>query len=64
MAIRSKLSHPEATAHQTYKKTTLANGIRVITEEITSVKSASIGIWINTGSRNETDSTNGISHFI
>ncbi|MFA5833191.1 MAG: pitrilysin family protein [Bacteroidota bacterium] len=53
-----------SSAHQSYKKTTLANGIRVITEEITSVKSASIGIWINTGSRNETETSNGISHFI
>ena len=64
MTIRSKLSHSESAALQSYKKTTLANGIRVISEEITSVKSASIGIWINTGSRNETDETNGISHFI
>jgi predicted Zn-dependent peptidase len=64
MAIRSKLSHTDAAVHHSYQKTTLANGIRVISEEITSVKSASIGIWINTGSRNETAETNGISHFI
>ncbi|MFA6468350.1 MAG: pitrilysin family protein [Bacteroidota bacterium] len=64
MGIRSKLAHTDSAALQSYKKTTLANGIRVISEEITSVKSASIGIWINTGSRNETDTTNGISHFI
>ncbi|MFA6457022.1 MAG: pitrilysin family protein [Bacteroidota bacterium] len=64
MSIRSKLAHTEPAALQSYKKTTLANGIRVISEEITSVKSASIGIWINTGSRNETETTNGISHFI
>ncbi|MCK9409003.1 MAG: insulinase family protein [Bacteroidetes bacterium] len=64
MAIRSKLSHTGAAVHQSYQKTTLVNGIRVISEEITSVKSASIGIWINTGSRNETEESNGISHFI
>lgn len=64
MAIRNKLSQSSATINPSYNKTTLANGIRVITEEIPSVKSASVGIWINTGSRNETDATSGISHFI
>lgn len=64
MAIRNKLTHTDAAVHHSYRKTTLANGIRILSEEITSVKSASVGIWINTGSRNETETTNGISHFI
>jgi predicted Zn-dependent peptidase len=64
MTFRNKLSHSHTTSSHTYKKTTLENGIRVITETIPSVKSASIGVWINTGSRNETDDINGISHFI
>lgn len=64
MTIRNKLSKSESDTHSSYKKTTLANGIRVISEEIPTVKSASIGIWINTGSRNETETTNGISHVI
>lgn len=64
MVISSKRSLIETAVPLSYKKTTLANGIRVISEEISSVKSASIGIWINTGSCNESDSTNGISHFI
>ncbi len=46
------------------KKFTLDNGIRVVTEKIDYVKSASIGIWVNIGSNNETDETNGMSHFI
>ncbi len=62
--MRNKLLQSESAVNSSYKKTTLANGIRVISEEISSVKSASIGIWINTGSRNETETTNGISHFI
>jgi predicted Zn-dependent peptidase len=64
MAIRIKRPYSGPAVHQSYKKTTLANGIRVLSEEIASVKSASIGIWIDTGSRNETELTNGISHFI
>ena len=47
-----------------YQKTVLANGIKVITEEIPYLKSVSIGVWVNTGSRDEQPHENGISHFI
>lgn len=47
-----------------YKKTILTNGVRVVTEEIPHVRSVSVGFWIETGSRNEIQSLNGISHFI
>ncbi len=46
------------------KKYTLDNGLRVVMEKIDYVKSASIGIWVNIGSNNETEETNGLSHFI
>ena len=45
-------------------KTTLENGIQVITEEIPSVHSVSVGIWVHAGSRDEDWEENGISHFI
>ncbi len=45
-------------------KTTLANGIQVITEEIPGVHSVSVGIWVHAGSRDEDWEENGISHFI
>ena len=44
--------------------TTLANGVRVITETMPHVRSVSVGVWIGTGSRRETSDQNGISHFI
>lgn len=44
--------------------TTLANGIRVITEAMPHVRSVSVGIWIDSGSRSETPEQNGLSHFI
>ena len=47
-----------------YAKSVLANGIKVITEEIPYLKSVSIGVWVITGSRDEQPSENGISHFI
>ena len=42
----------------------LKNGIRVISEEIPSIESVSVGIWINAGSRNEKKKENGIAHFL
>jgi predicted Zn-dependent peptidase len=47
-----------------YRKTTLENGMRVITEAIPYLKSVSIGVWVITGSRDELANENGISHFI
>jgi len=47
-----------------YEITTLANGIRIISEDIPHVHSVSIGIWIGAGSRYENEKTNGISHFM
>ena len=44
--------------------TTLANGLRVITERMPHVRSVSLGVWIRTGSRRETAPESGISHFI
>ncbi|OGQ59746.1 MAG: zinc protease [Deltaproteobacteria bacterium RIFCSPLOWO2_02_FULL_53_8] len=46
------------------QKTVLPVGIKIVTEEMPDVESASIGIWINTGSRNESPAISGISHFI
>jgi len=44
--------------------TTLANGLRVITEAMPHVRSVSVGIWIGSGSRRESAEQNGLSHFI
>jgi predicted Zn-dependent peptidase len=52
------------TAGSGYQKTVLENGIKVITEQIPYLKSVSIGVWVNAGSRDEQPHENGISHFI
>jgi predicted Zn-dependent peptidase len=44
--------------------TELQNGIKVISEKITYVKSFSLGFWFNVGSRDETEENSGISHFL
>ncbi|MEX0685976.1 MAG: pitrilysin family protein [Balneolales bacterium] len=45
-------------------KTTLPNGLRIVTEEIDSVRSISVGIWVKTGSRDESEEQAGITHFL
>ena len=42
----------------------LPNGLTLITEQMQHIRSASIGIWLQTGSRDEDPEWNGISHFI
>lgn len=49
---------------ESVQKTTLPNGLRIVTEHIGSVKSISVGIWVKTGSRNETEEQAGITHFL
>ncbi|MGV3488299.1 MAG: M16 family metallopeptidase [Tuberibacillus sp.] len=43
---------------------TYPNGIRIVLENIPTVRSVTIGLWIGTGSRDENEKNNGISHFI
>ncbi|HET9491176.1 MAG TPA: pitrilysin family protein [Methylomirabilota bacterium] len=47
-----------------YRKSLLPNGIRVITEEMSHVRSVAVGVWVETGSRHEPDERAGISHLI
>ena len=44
--------------------TTLDSGIRVVTEEVPSVRSVALGLWVKTGSRDETPAQAGVSHFL
>ncbi|HKE36001.1 MAG TPA: pitrilysin family protein [Candidatus Baltobacteraceae bacterium] len=47
-----------------YQKTTLPNGLRVLTETMPAVRSASIGVWADVGSALETRERRGISHLV
>jgi len=48
----------------TVRRTVLASGLRIVTEEIPSVRSAAFGIWVNVGSRDESLKVAGASHFL
>jgi predicted Zn-dependent peptidase len=43
---------------------TLANGMRVVTERMPGLASASLGIWIGAGGRHERESETGVAHFL
>ena len=43
---------------------TLDNGLRILTERMTQVRSISIGVWLTRGSRHETAERSGIAHFV
>lgn len=44
--------------------TTLKNGLTVATESHSHAQTATVGVWIDAGSRAETDATNGTAHFL
>jgi predicted Zn-dependent peptidase len=46
------------------ERAVLPNGVRVVTERMPHVRSASLGIWIATGSREESEQQTGLSHFV
>lgn len=56
----SEITYPRDAA----EITTLANGLTVCMERLPYLHSASAGIWIRTGSANETERENGIAHFL
>jgi predicted Zn-dependent peptidase len=42
----------------------LDNGLRILTERMTQVRSVSIGVWLTRGSRHESADNSGIAHFV
>jgi predicted Zn-dependent peptidase len=48
----------------TVRRTVLPGGLRVVTEAMPGVRSASIGVWVGVGSRDESPSLSGASHFL
>ena len=44
--------------------TETSSGLRVVTESVPSVRSVTLGLWVRTGSRDETPAQAGVSHFL
>ncbi|KDN82967.1 M16 family metallopeptidase [Kitasatospora cheerisanensis] len=48
----------------TVRRTVLPGGLRVVTETLPTVRSATFGIWVGVGSRDETPVLNGATHYL
>ena len=48
----------------TIETTTLKNGLRVVTDSMNTVETASIGCWVDVGTRHESPDVNGVSHLL
>lgn len=46
------------------RKTTLDNGVRILTHQIPNVRSVAMGIWVDVGSRDESEDEAGLSHYL
>ncbi len=52
----------QVTSH--VRRTVLPSGLRIVTEEMAGARSAAVGVFIGVGSRDESASTHGASHFL
>jgi predicted Zn-dependent peptidase len=57
------LTRPPLTEPRNIQREVLPNGLIVLSEEMAHIRSIAIGIWMKTGSRDESPELNGISHF-
>src|ERR1700689_1712524 len=55
---------PSTSPARDIRSTTLPNGLLVLTERMSHLRSVSMGVWIDSGSRDEAPAVNGISHFL
>ncbi|MCF8474547.1 MAG: insulinase family protein [Emcibacter sp.] len=46
------------------KVTTLRNGLRIVTDVMSHIETATVGVWTDVGSRHETAAQNGLSHML
>jgi predicted Zn-dependent peptidase len=61
---RARTEAIPATGGGQITRTTLPGGLRVVTEAMPGVRSVSVGVWVPVGSRDETPSVAGSSHFL
>ena len=55
---------PNSVSNSPIVRDVLDNGLRILTERMTQVRSISIGVWLTRGSRHESAERSGIAHFV
>jgi predicted Zn-dependent peptidase len=63
-ASTSISSEPTTLSNTPIVRDALDNGLRILTEQMTQVRSVSIGVWLTRGSRHESAERSGIAHFV
>lgn len=58
------MPRPPTANQDTIRRTVLPGGLRVVTERVPWVRSASVGLWVNVGSRDEGPTVAGAAHFL
>ncbi|MGH3450670.1 MAG: M16 family metallopeptidase, partial [Haloechinothrix sp.] len=46
------------------RRSVLPGGLRVITEQVAGMRSATVGLWVGTGSRDEAPAVAGAAHYL
>ncbi|HEX2902767.1 MAG TPA: pitrilysin family protein [Jatrophihabitans sp.] len=64
MSTRASTRTLPASGGGVIRRTVLPGGLRIVTEAMPGVRSASVGIWVGVGSRDEQPSVAGSSHFL
>src|SRR5437773_10031041 len=62
--LRDTRSTASFTLNSPIVRDVLDNGLRILTERMSQVRSVSIGVWLTRGSRHETAEQGGIAHFV
>lgn len=62
--VPAHADHTAILAAPETRVTTLPNGLRVATESSLAARSATVGVWIDAGSRYETEEASGVAHFV
>jgi predicted Zn-dependent peptidase len=63
-AVRTQTLLPGLDGIGTVRRSVLPGGLRVVTETLPTVRSATFGIWVGVGSRDETPVLNGATHYL
>jgi predicted Zn-dependent peptidase len=63
-AVRSAVPVPGTPLLHAVQRTDLPGGLRVLTEAMPAVRSVSLGIWVGTGSRDESPPEAGAAHYL
>ncbi|WP_329137212.1 insulinase family protein [Streptomyces sp. NBC_01476] len=63
-AVRTRTLLPGTDGIGTVRRSVLPGGLRVVTETLPTVRSATFGIWAGVGSRDETPALNGATHYL